>query len=157
MMRKLLLPVGVAALLAACGEAPVRYEAGVRNLDPTYCYQTIGEAACYQAPYHRDERRLVNYYGPHPRGYAKPAPTPAPTPVPPASINYWVKDPEPIPCPVTPRQMCEFQGFRPAAAMTGDGAKAGAAAAQALPEAPPPSAAPVAPVRLMPMNALLQP
>ncbi|MBI2584303.1 MAG: hypothetical protein HYW28_00265 [Rhodospirillales bacterium] len=157
MMRKLLLPVGLAALLGACENA-VRYEAAVRNWEPTYCYQTIGEAACYEAPYHRDERRLVNYFGPHPRRYEKPVPPTPPTPVPPAPINYWVKDPEPIPCPVTPRQMCEFPGFRaPGAGLNGDAAKAGAAATQALPEAPPPSAAPVAPVRLMPPHLLPQP
>ncbi len=157
MTRKLLLSVGVAALLGAC-EPPLRYEAAVRNLEPTYCYQTIGEAACYEAPYHRDARRLVSYFGPHPRHYAKPLPPPEPVPVAPAPINYWVKDPEPIPCPVTPRQMCEFEGFRgPAAGMTGDGAKTGAAEAGARSEAPAPSAAPVAPVRLMPMNLLPQP
>lgn len=156
MMRKLFLPVGLAALLGACENA-VRYEAAVRSWEPTYCYQTIGEAACYEVPYHRDERRLVSYFGPHPRRYEKPVPPTPPTPVPPAAINYWVKDPEPIPCPVTPRQMCEFQGFRPAAALNGDGAKAGAAVTQALPEAPPPSAAPVAPVRLTPMHLLPQP
>jgi len=156
MTRNLLFPVGLMALLAAC-EPPMRYEAAVRDLEPTYCYQTIGEAACYEAPYHRDARRLVSYFGPHPRRYAKPVPPPEPVPVPPASINYWVKDPEPIPCPVTPRQLCEFEGFRPAASMTGDGAKAGAAAAAARTEAPAPSAAPVAPVRLMPMHLLPQP
>jgi len=156
MMRKLLLSVGLAALLGACENA-VRYEAAVRNWEPTYCYQTIGEAACYEVPYHRDERRLVSYFGPHPRRYEKPAPPPQAVPVPPAMINYWVKDPEPIPCPSPARQMCEFQGFRPAAAMTGDGAKAGAAAANARLEAPPPSAAPVAPVRLAPMNLWPQP
>jgi hypothetical protein len=155
-MLKSIFPLGLAALLGACSYVD-EYERHVHGWEPTYCYQSIGGVGCFRTPYHRDERRLVNYFGPHPSRFDKPEP-PEPAPhSPPGMVNYWVKDPEPIPCPSPARQMCEFQGFRPAAAMTGDGAKAGAAAADARLEAPPPSAAPLPPVRLAPMNLWPQP
>ena len=55
--------------------------------------------ACYKEPFHRDEKRLVNYFGPDPSRYDKPdAPEQAPH-APPEMVNYWVKNAEPIPRP----------------------------------------------------------
>jgi hypothetical protein len=97
-MIRLLLLVGLAAVLASCGYVD-KYESWVHDWEPTYCYQSIGGVECFREPFHRDERRLVNYFGPHPSRYDKPEP-PVPAPhAPPKMINYWVKDPEPIPRP----------------------------------------------------------
>jgi hypothetical protein len=41
--------------------------------------------------------RLVNYYGPHPSRYDAPEPKAGPNFSALEMINYWVKDPEPIP------------------------------------------------------------
>ena len=101
MLRTLTL-IAATALLGACGFVD-RYEAGVYHYQPTYCYQSIGAVRCYRTPNHRDEKRLVNYYGPSPTRYEKPPPPPkrvlhAPPPVP-----FYVRDPEPVPQPVLPR------------------------------------------------------
>jgi len=89
---------GLTALLSACGYVS-EYEKAVYNWEPTYCYKSIGGVACYKEPFHRDEKRLVNYFGPAPSRYDKPdAPEPAPH-APPEMVNYWVKDAELIPRP----------------------------------------------------------
>ncbi len=97
-MRMKLLTLGLTALLGACGYVDA-YEEAVHDWEPTYCYKSIGGIECYRQPFHRDERRLVNYFGPHPSRYDKPEPPElAPIAAPP-EINYWVKDPEPVPRP----------------------------------------------------------
>ena len=97
-MRMKLLTLGLTAFLGACGYVNA-YEEAVYDWEPIYCYKSIGGVECYREPFHRDERRLVNYFGPHPSNYDKPEPPePAPIAAPPR-INYWVKDPEPIPRP----------------------------------------------------------
>jgi len=97
-MRMKLLTLGLTAFLGACGYVN-SYEEAVYDWEPIYCYKSIGGVECYREPFHRDERRLVNYFGPHPSRYDKPEPPePAPIAAPPR-INYWVKDPEPIPRP----------------------------------------------------------
>ena len=97
-MRTKLLMLGLTAFLGACGYVNA-YEEAVYDWEPTYCYKSIGGIECYREPFHRDERRLVNYFGPHPSRYDKPEPPElAPIAAPP-QINYWVKDPEPIPRP----------------------------------------------------------
>ncbi len=89
---------GLTAFLGACGYVS-EYEKAVYDWEPTYCYKSIGKVACYKEPYHRDEKRLVNYFGPDPSRYDKPEP-PEPAPhAPPKMVNYWVKDAEPIPRP----------------------------------------------------------
>lgn len=97
-MYKVLATVGTLTLLSACGYVD-KYEETVYDMEPTYCYKSIGKVACYKEPYHRDEKRLVNYFGPHPSRFDKPEPTGAAPHSPPEMINYWVKDPEPIPRP----------------------------------------------------------
>ncbi len=97
-MRTKLLTLGLTAFLGACGYVDA-YEKAVYDWEPTYCYKSIGGIECFREPFHRDERRLVNYFGPHPSRYDKPGPPElAPIAAPP-EINYWVKDPEPIPRP----------------------------------------------------------
>ncbi len=85
------------ASLGACGYVD-RYEEQVSGLEPTYCYRSIGAVRCYKEPKHREAKRLVNYFGPHPSRYDKPAPPKprfayqAPPPV-----AFYVRDPEPVP------------------------------------------------------------
>jgi len=70
MLRTLTL-IAATALMGACSYVD-RYEAGVYHYEPTYCYQSIGAVRCYRTSNHRDEKRLVNYYGPHPTRFEKP-------------------------------------------------------------------------------------
>jgi hypothetical protein len=90
--------LGVSTLLGACGYVSA-YEEGVYEYEPTYCYQSLGGVSCHTEPNHRDERRLVNYYGPHPSRYDAPEPPEAMELQAPPEIDYFVKDPEPIPQP----------------------------------------------------------
>ena len=163
-MRNTLFLTAVGALVGACGYVS-EYEKAVYDLEPVYCYQSIGQSVsgveCYKTPKHRDERRLVNYYGPHPSRYDRPEPPPPPTLSAPPAVDFFVRDPEPIPEPAPPRAKPEA-GEQPAAP---DGEKkqhtdlapqpaedpepvAGdAPEGQALPQAAPaPDAAPVIPV-----------
>ena len=97
-MRKMMFPMALTALLGACSYVD-KYEEAVTGMEPTYCYKSIGAVECYREPFHRDARRLVNYFGPHPSRYDKPDP-PEPAPhAPPPMVNYWVKDAVPIPRP----------------------------------------------------------
>ena len=84
--------------LAGCTQKSA-YEAAVEDLEPRYCYQSLAGVTCYETPFHRDEKRLVNYFGPAPKRYEKQAPAPKPAYYAPESVSYWVKDPEPIPTP----------------------------------------------------------
>ncbi len=97
-MRKMMFSIGFTALLGACGYVD-KYEEAVSGMEPTYCYKSIGGVECYREPFHRDSRRLVNYFGPHPSRYDKPEkPEPAPH-APPPMVNYWVKDAVLVPRP----------------------------------------------------------
>ena len=105
-MRNTVVLAAVAALVGACGYGSA-YEEAIYDPEPVYCYQSIGQSVsgveCYKTPKHRDERRLVNYYGPHPGSYDRPEPTPRPTLSAPPSVDFFVRDPEPIPEPAPPR------------------------------------------------------
>lgn len=104
--------LGLVAILGACGYVS-EYEKAVYEWEPTYCYQSIGTVACYKEPYHRDERRLVNYFGPDPSRYDKPeAPQSAP-PAPPEMVNYWVKDAEPVPRPAATGKIANLPWLDP--------------------------------------------
>lgn len=104
-MRAIILTLGLATFLASCGNAERReaekQEEQMRNYvpQPTYCYQSIGYVQCFATPFHRDERRIIGYFGPPPSNYPKPAPPPPPVLTAPAMTDYWVKDPEPVPQP----------------------------------------------------------
>ncbi len=88
--------------MAACGYVS-EYEKGVYNYEPVYCYRSIGKVQCYDTPNQRDEKRLVNYYGPAPSRYAQPVEPEMTEMAPPPPINYFVVDKEPIPQPDPPK------------------------------------------------------
>jgi len=114
-MQKIIASAGLAALVGACGYVS-EYEKAVYEWEPTYCYQSIGRVACYKEPVHRDEKRLVNYYGPDPSRYDKPdAPEAMPLKAP-EMVNYWVKDPEPIPRPAPSGNVAALPWLDPAVA-----------------------------------------
>ena len=98
-MKKPLIVLCAVAAVAAC-QPYTGYEASVRSEEPLYCYRALGDQTgvqCYGTPYHRDERRIVNYYGAAPQRYEPPPPPPAQKLVAPQPSAYWVKDPEPVP------------------------------------------------------------
>ena len=97
--KKLIFAAVVLATLAACGHVD-EYERQVYDREPVYCYKSLAGTQCYREPKHSDERRLVNYFGPHPSRYEKSEVEPAPALQAPEMVNYWVKDPEPIPRPM---------------------------------------------------------
>lgn len=99
MFKKLFVTAIFATALSACGYVD-EYERHVTDWEPTYCYQSIGAVECYREPKHADSLRLVNYYGPHPSRYDAPEPLAEPNFKAPEMVNYWVKDPEPIPRPM---------------------------------------------------------
>ena len=146
-MRNTVVLTAVAALVGACGYV-LAYEEAVYDFEPVYCYQSIGRSVsgveCYKTPKHRDERRLVNYYGPHPSRYDRPEPPPPPTLSAPPAVDFFVRDPEPIPEPAPPRvrtkaEAAEDLKAEPAAGDTSEGQAAPAAkAAQAAPATPVP-------------------
>lgn len=83
-------------VVAACGFVS-EYEKQVYDWEPVYCYQSLGAVQCYEEPKHRDTRRLVNYYGPHPTRYDAPDAPERAEPQAPKPVGYWVKDEEPVP------------------------------------------------------------
>lgn len=87
--------LALAGLLGGCGDKPPPMVAAPD--DPVYCYRNLAEVNCYKVPYHRDERRLAGYQGPDPDGYPKPRPAPEPTLAAPPPIDFYVRDPEPVP------------------------------------------------------------
>ncbi len=155
-MRNTLSLTAVGVLVGACGYLS-EYEKAVYDIEPVYCYQSIGQSVsgveCYKTPKHRDERRLVNYYGPHPSRYDRPEPPPPPTLSAPPSVDFFVRDPEPVPEPAPPRvrtkpeadeqrtaqipEPAEDPKAEPAAGDTSEGQAAPAAkAAEAAPATP---------------------
>jgi hypothetical protein len=83
-------------VLSACSYLD-DYEAQVYDKDPLYCYKSLGEIQCYKKPQAHDERRFVNYYGPHPSRYEKPTAAPESILSAPPPVDFYVRDPEPIP------------------------------------------------------------
>ena len=90
----------MAVAAAGCGgDFESRYAEGVADYEPIYCYRNIGDVSCYKRPDFRDERQLVNFYGPSPRRYERPAPPPKPVLEPPPPADFFVRDAEPVPMP----------------------------------------------------------
>lgn len=83
-------------ILGGCGYVDA-YEEAVYDEEPIYCYQSLANVECFIEPYHRDKRRMVNYYGPHPTRYDEPDTLEMLELAAPEKIKYWVKDPEPVP------------------------------------------------------------
>ena len=155
--RDTLVLTAVGVLVGACGYLS-EYEKAVYDIEPVYCYQSIGQSVsgveCYKTPKHRDERRLVNYYGPHPSRYDRPEPPPPPTLSAPPSVDFFVRDPEPLPEPAPPRvrtnpeadeqrtaqipEPAEDPKAEPAAGDTSEGQAAPAAKTTSRPRPPPP-------------------
>lgn len=103
MVRPGIAAIAVAACLAGCTGYESAYEEGVEDYEKIYCYASLADASCYRRPYFRDERRLINYYGPSPRRYDRPKP-PKPArlqPPPPAADTPAVEDEAP-PAKTTP-------------------------------------------------------
>lgn len=68
---------GLLALAASgCTSYESAYERGVYDYEPIYCYRSLADIACSRTPNVRDERQLVNYYGPAPSKYDRPDPPP---------------------------------------------------------------------------------
>lgn len=99
MWQKIGAAVAFGVVLSACGHVD-EYERHVSDWEPVYCYKSLASTACYREPNHADARRLVNYFGPHPSRYDAPEPPEAVAPAAPEPVNYWVKDPEPLPRPM---------------------------------------------------------
>lgn len=99
LIRTIIFSAALIGTLAACGHVD-EYERHVYDHEPVYCYKSLAGTQCYREPKHSDARRLVNYFGPHPSRYEKPEPVPVPTYKAPEMVNYWVKDPEPVPRPM---------------------------------------------------------
>ena len=104
-----------AALLTACGYVS-EYEKGVYDYEPVYCYQSLAGIECFEKPYHRDEKRLVNYYGPAPSRYDRPEPPEPATLHAPPAVDFYVRDREPIPEPAPPRESTRLPWLKDAAA-----------------------------------------
>lgn len=105
-LKKLIFGTVVFGTLAACGHVD-EYERHVYDREPVYCYKSLAGTQCYREPKHSDERRLVNYFGPHPSRYEKPEPAPIPALQAPEMVNYWVKDPEPVPRPMAKGELTD--------------------------------------------------
>ena len=91
--------VALAIAVAGCSSYDSAYEEGVSDYEPVYCYRSIGGVSCFDTPHHRDERRMVNYYGRSPGKHDRPEPPPKPRLDPPPASNYYVRDAEPVPRP----------------------------------------------------------
>ena len=111
-MLKPLTMIAAAALLGACGYVS-EYERAVYDYEPTYCYKSLAGVQCFESPNHRDERRLVNYFGPHPSRYERPTPPPAPRLLPPPPVDFYVRDAEPIPSPAVPMKAASLPAPEP--------------------------------------------
>ena len=71
MMNRIVGLISVALVLSACTQKSA-YEAAVEDMEPVYCYKSLAGVQCYQEPSFRDERRMVNYFGPAPRRFGPP-------------------------------------------------------------------------------------
>ena len=85
----------IVGILCGCGTVDTYKETTHINEKPIYCYQSLAGVECFKEPNHRDKRRIVNFYGPHPIQYVQPKAKKIPGLKAPKEINYWVKDPEP--------------------------------------------------------------
>lgn len=88
---------GLVIGLGACSSYVDSYEAAVHEWEPVYCYQRLGGHQCYREPVYGADKQLINYYGPHPSRYEAPEPVTKGDPKAPPMVNFFVRDPEPIP------------------------------------------------------------
>lgn len=69
-----ILALALLACLAGCTGYESAYEEGVEDFEAVYCYASLADPMCYRRPYFRDQRQLINYFGPSPRRYDRPKP-----------------------------------------------------------------------------------
>lgn len=93
-MRKGMI-LAVAAVLSGCSYVD-SYEQAVHDREPLYCYQSLAAVECYRTPDQTDERRLVNYFGPHPSRHERRV-VEKPKLFAPPPVAKWIKDEEPVP------------------------------------------------------------
>lgn len=139
-MRATLVSLAATALLAGCGSLS-DYEAAVQEEEPVYCYRSLGGVSCFEAPHHRDQRRLVNYYGPAPERYEAPEPAAPARLEPPPAVGYYVRDAEPVPRPRPRGDTGDRPWLSPAAAAPAGPVDAAPPAAPDVPPASPAGAA----------------
>ncbi len=96
-MRSIFRVVAAALSLGACTTYESAYEKSVYDAEPIYCYQSLGGTDCYRTANRRDDRRLVNYYGPAPSKYAAPDVPEVPDPQAPPKAERAAGDPAPVP------------------------------------------------------------
>jgi hypothetical protein len=106
MLKRIIALAAFSLALGACADKSA-YERAVENYEPVYCYQNLGGIVCHEKPNFADERRIVNYFGPAPKRYERPAPPPEQKLFAPEMINYWVKDPEPLPKPMAKGELSD--------------------------------------------------
>ena len=114
--------IAPALLLAACSYVS-EYEKGVYDYEPVYCYRSLAGIQCFDKPNHRDEKRLVNYYGLAPSRFDRPEPPAPATHHAPPAVDFYVRDREPIPEPAPPRKTSRLPWLKgvalaPAASLT---------------------------------------
>lgn len=97
-MKRIATLIAATAVLGACNYVS-KYEEAVYDYEPVYCYKTLAGIQCFDTPNQRDERRLVNYFGPHPSRYERKWQKPERHLAPPPPIDYFVRDADPIPQP----------------------------------------------------------
>jgi hypothetical protein len=88
-----------AGLVSGCVSYESAYERAVYDHEPVYCYQSLADVMCGRQPSDRDQRRLVNYFGPAPGKYAAPPPPRLAKAAAPPRIKAYHRDPEPPPVP----------------------------------------------------------
>jgi len=106
--------VAMAFAAAGCGEKDTPYIAAVRPEPPLYCYQTLAGVNCYAKPDFRDERQLINFYGPPPRDYDRPEPPEPARLDPPPEVDWYCRVSEPDACPLTTAPEPEHAAVEPA-------------------------------------------
>jgi len=62
----------IVGILSGCGSVDTYKETTNHDEKPIYCYQSLAGVECFKKPNHRDKRRIVNFYGPHPTQYVQP-------------------------------------------------------------------------------------
>lgn len=101
-LRDTLVPLAVALAAAGCGSDRTAYEHAVAKEEPVYCYQTLAGIDCYKRPDFRDERMLVNFYGPPPADFERPEPPEAAELTPPPPVDHYCRVGEPDACALPP-------------------------------------------------------
>ena len=84
-----------AVLLLALGACANQTQTLVHEEPPLYCDHTLAGVECHDTPDDRHWRQLVNYQGPTPE-FRDPPPV-RPLIASPPAVNFYVRDPEPIP------------------------------------------------------------